>query len=267
MRPLDKGACPIDPATGRNKVVTDYDQWRADLIKQIGFYCAYCNMPLSHSLQVEHVIAKNPMPGQPHGLRLAWANMLLACGPCNNAKDNKPMLPTTHFLPEDHNTYLYFETFVPHPDPDAAIVRPKTGLVNPELKQAQDTVDRLKLDNIDRRPDVVDIRWMHRFAALQAIAAYRNIFDMAKRSPTYNENIAAESIAKMSTSVGFFSLWYDAFADEPKVMEKLIHPDFVPGTAQHYFIAYLKTRSANRHSFWGYLKQLLRNLILKLRLS
>lgn len=265
MRPLDKGSCPIDPATGRNKVVTDYDQWRADLIERIGFYCAYCNMPLSHNLQVEHVIPKVPMPGQPVGLRLAWTNMLLACGPCNRAKDNKPMLAATHFLPEDHNTYLYFETFVPHPDPDAAIVRPKTGLVNPELKQAQDTVGLLKLDNIDRRSDVVDIRWMRRFAALQTIKACRDIFDVAKRSRTYNENAAAENLAIMSASVGFFSLWYDAFADEPKVMEKLIHPNFVPGTVQHYFAAYLKTRSTNSHSFWKYLKHLLRNLILKLR--
>ncbi len=62
MRPIHKGPCPL-LANGVRKTASNYKDWRLDLIDRIGYYCAYCNMPLSHQLNVEHVVPKVPVPG------------------------------------------------------------------------------------------------------------------------------------------------------------------------------------------------------------
>ena len=66
-------------------------------------------MPLNHSLQVEHVVPKNSPAGYIVGDALAWDNMLLACGPCNTAKSNKPVDFVTYYFPEEHNILLPFQ--------------------------------------------------------------------------------------------------------------------------------------------------------------
>lgn len=110
MRPIDKGAVPM--VNGAPKTVSDYKDWRRDLIDRIGNYCCYCNMVLNDSPQVEHVIAQDINPT----LATDWDNMLLACGPCNHTKSNKPCPKTTHYLPQFHNTHLAFSfSAVRHP--------------------------------------------------------------------------------------------------------------------------------------------------------
>lgn len=108
MRPLNKGNLPLDEV-GNRMDPANYKKWRKALISRIGYYCAYCNQPLSHSLQVEHVIPKTPQHGYAPRDALAYGNMLLACGPCNNAKDNNPVDTATYYFPEKHNTHLPFE--------------------------------------------------------------------------------------------------------------------------------------------------------------
>ena len=78
MRPIDKGPVPLRD-DGTPKVVNNYKDWRRDLLKRIGPYCCYCNIPLYDSPQVEHVIAQDIDPAKAND----WDNMLLACGPCN----------------------------------------------------------------------------------------------------------------------------------------------------------------------------------------
>ena len=64
MRPIDKGPVPLRD-DGTPKVVNNYKDWRRDLLKRIGPYCCYCNIPLYDSPQVEHVIAQD-IDGQGH---------------------------------------------------------------------------------------------------------------------------------------------------------------------------------------------------------
>ncbi len=234
MRPLDKGKCPTDKQ-GKNKVVIDYKSWRLDLIKRIGYYCAYCNMPLSASIQVEHVVAKIPIPGNAAGGKLDWENMLLACGPCNTVKSNQPVSPHTHYLPEEHNTLLIFDIAAHFKHNDTAIVKPAPGLLKAQQTKAEATIKLLGLDKIDRRQKVVDIRWQRRRDAMISVRACRELFLQATHSSTYDPTATARYIAEIAKTTGFFLLWFKAFADQPSVMEKLLDHCIIPGTAQNCF--------------------------------
>ncbi|MDO8967179.1 HNH endonuclease signature motif containing protein [Algoriphagus sp.] len=233
MRPLNKGNTPTD-AAGNAIVVSAYRDWRSRLINRIGYYCVYCNQPLSHSLQVEHVIPKNPPKGVSPGPALDWDNMLLACGPCNNAKDNTPIDANTYYLPEEHNTHLPF-SIVLNANPDHAIVIERPGLNANQHHKAHDTIELLALDNIDERPAIVDIRSIKRKAAILSVKSARQVYDMALASTTYNANVVAIDIARRAADSGFFSLWYEEFFNEPLIMEKLTDNSIIKGTATNCF--------------------------------
>jgi hypothetical protein len=235
MRPLNKGNVPLDDK-GNTINPTDYKKWRKSLMTRIGYYCVYCNQPISSSLQVEHVIPKNPLPGYTPGDPLAWNNMLLACGPCNNAKSNSPVDANTYYLPEEHNTHLPFETVeLPGHGSIHAIVKPRSGLNHDQQRKAERTIQLLKLSNFDERDNIVDLRSIRRRDAMIAVKAIKEQYDEAKGSPTFNSVIAALRVALQAKAIGFFSLWYDAFVDEPEVMRALISPIPIPGTSQECF--------------------------------
>lgn len=61
MRPIAKGTIPTDDK-GNPKTVSHHRSWRKDLIDRIGNYCCYCEMILTDSPQVEHVIAQDINP-------------------------------------------------------------------------------------------------------------------------------------------------------------------------------------------------------------
>jgi len=229
MRPLDKGACP--KVGTANKVVTEYGKWRRDLIDRIGYYCAYCNMPLSHQLQVEHVVAKVPVAGASAGGMLDWDNMLLACGPCNNAKGNTPSNGTLHYLPESHNTHLPFRTITHPVHTKAAIIDTAHGLTASQLQKATDTISLLGLDQYDPRDKIVDLRWMKRNAAIQIAQHQYKLYQLAQGNPNFNAVTAATYIVSAAHACGFFSIWYDVFANEPEVMRQLTNNSIIPGTA------------------------------------
>lgn len=233
MRPINKGITPAD-ANGNAIVVTSYKDWRSHLIRRIGYYCVYCNQPLSHSLQVEHVIPKKPPVGAAAGSALDWSNMLLACGPCNNAKGNTPVNANSYYLPEEHNTHLPF-SIVLDANADHAVVIERAGLNPNQHQKAKGTIKLLELDNIDERPAIVDIRSIKRKAAMLSVQSARQVYDMAVTSPTYNAGVVATDIARRAAESGFFSLWYEEFRNERLVMEKLTDNSVIKGTATNCF--------------------------------
>lgn len=234
MRPIDKGPCPKTPS-GVDKTVTSYGEWRADLIARIGYYCAYCNMPLSYNLNVEHVVPKIPVPGATAGSLLDWENMLLACGPCNNAKSNKPSGAILHYLPEYHNGLLAF-AFEPTPKKSDALIAVPHRALNPvQNAKASVTIKLFNLDNVDLRDKVVDIRWQKRYYALIAVKSAKGLLDMAKGSPTFDANEAASWIADLARGIGFFALWHEVFHDEPEVLRALCDASRIPGSVPSCF--------------------------------
>lgn len=233
MRPLNKGKTPTDEG-GLEIAVTSYKQWRNHLIRRIGCYCAYCNQPLSNNLQVEHVRPKNPPAGVVPGAALEWDNMLLACGPCNLAKNNQPIEADTYYLPEEHNTHLPFH-IITDPDSGHATVTERPGLNTTQHQKAHRTIKLLKLDNVDERPAIVDIRSIKRKAVMVSVESARRLYEMALTSPTYNAETVANDIATLAANTGFFSLWYEAFLHDPMVMKKLTDNSIIQGTASNCF--------------------------------
>lgn len=233
MRPIDKGPCP--QVNGTDKTVKDYKDWRSDLIARIGYYCVYCNMPLSHQLHVEHAVPKKPMPGQPAGNLLDWNNMLLACEKCNKAKSNKPSDETIHYLPEYHNGLLIFEAAPAPFHASAMIVVAKAELNAVQRAKAEKTITDFEWQNVDIRGAVVDIRWSKRFDAQRQVEAARILLEMTKGSPTYDADLAGKQIATIATGTGFFMLWFHEFANEPSVLKWLIDPYLHPGVARNCF--------------------------------
>lgn len=246
MRPLDKGLTPI--VNGVPKTVTEYGAWRLYLIDRIGYYCAYCNMPLSEQLQVEHVVAKVPAPGAPAGSLLDWQNMLLSCGVCNRAKSNQTSNTTLHYLPESHNTHLPFEVTTHLTEPDVSIVvSRKQGLNSAQTSKAKRTIKLFALDVFDKRDKVVDIRWLKRNEAIIMVNLMYKSYLEAKKSPTYIAKDLANSMAYAAKVTGFFSLWYEKFINEPELMEALTNNSIIKGTATNCFDAANGFKPINRN--------------------
>lgn len=229
MRPLDKGTTP--QVDGQDIQVEEYGEWRRYLIERIGYYCAYCNIPLSHNLNVEHVVAKTPRQGNEAGDYLTWENMLLACGPCNNTKGNLPVDNEMLYLPEHNNTLIPFDVQEHLENPNAAIIVPNIKLNVIQDRKAKTTIQLVGLDQIDLREKVVDIRWKKRKAALLLAETSYDLYSKIKKAlPEEIEN-AAKHIARTAAETGFFLIWFKVFKNERAVMQKLLDSEYIPGTA------------------------------------
>ncbi len=110
MRPVDRGAVPVDEA-GVIRVFAHYHQVRDPLIQRIGDYCSYCEVALNASIDVEHVRPKKPNPG----LALTWNNFLLGCDYCNPIEGDTDVVLANYFWPDNDNTFRAFEYSVDLP--------------------------------------------------------------------------------------------------------------------------------------------------------
>ncbi|WP_293883549.1 HNH endonuclease [Sphingobacterium sp. UBA1498] len=217
MRPIHKGTVPA--VNGIAKTVTDYKDWRADLLDRLGPYCCYCNMDLKDSPQVEHVIPKSTTPE----LQLEWDNMLLACGPCNRAKSDDDYNTDDHYLPDYHNTLLAFDYLIlKHPtkaDTNACIVIPaENDVVN--TQKSIDTIKLFKLDALKSNKRATDLRWKYRYEAYYAAQVWKKHWDDWGREK-HVEFIELMIICAISK--GFFGIWFKFFNDVPSVKVALIN--------------------------------------------
>ena len=207
---------------GQPKTVTDYKDWRADLINRLGPYCCYCNMRLNDNPQVEHVAPKTPVPQR----ALDWDNMLLACGACNSRKNDELCEASTHFLPDAHDTQLAFtHRLVPHPRLPlelAVIVAVHPGLTPAQRLKAQATITMCGLDNIPTDKQGIarasDRRWKHRYEELLEASIWRQKWNAATLA---NQVVLLEAMLAIVKRGGFFSVWFDAFHDVPAVKQLL----------------------------------------------
>ena len=238
MRPLDKGNCPtIKNKTGiiSNKKVAKYSDWRLDLIDRIGYYCAYCNMPLTHCLNVEHVVSKKPRFAPKEyvvGSLLDWENMLLACFKCNNAKSDEPINYEDYYFPEKHNTFLIFDADI-DATKGSAILKVKTTLNVQQTIKAKRTIELFKFENIeDDRSDIVDLRWQFRYNAYFVVKSAYEGYTRHKASNNFDEAADILNIKLVAEVTGFFQIWFDFFVNEPKVLQTLLQ---IKGTAINCF--------------------------------
>jgi uncharacterized protein (TIGR02646 family) len=216
MRPIERG--PTPQVNGTDKTVADYKDWRQDLLDRIGNYCSYCNMVLNDSPQVEHVSPKSTNPA----LRLSWHNMVLACGPCNRAKSDSANDPSTHYMPDHHNTHLAFDYLViNHPtkrNQKACVVAQKAE-ARVDQQKARNTIALCKLDALTYNRRATDLRWKYRFEAVLAAAQWKEGWDSFGHA---NEQKFISLLMTAATGKGFFSVWFNVFENVPAVKQALI---------------------------------------------
>lgn len=222
MRPIDKGNTPL--VNTELKSVTDYKDWRQDLIDRLGNYCCYCNMTLNDSPQVEHVAPKNSVPE----LLLEWNNMLLACGPCNRAKSDNDYTVDDHYIPDYHNTHLAFDYIVvPHPrknNTPACVPIPSANR-NADIRKANNTIALLKLDALTSGARATDLRWKYRYEAFLSATLWRQSWD------DWGNTMADKFIPLLKDAAlakGFFSIWFSFFQEVATIKAVLINS--FPGT-------------------------------------
>lgn len=225
MRPIQTAPIP-KRSDGTPKTVSEYQDWRWDLINAYGPHCAYCNCKIPNSIEVEHQIAQAINAVDP----LNWDNLVLACKPCNIAKTSHHFAIDTHFIPTYHNTHLAFiyntrehrklkGHFACIPIPN-----PRFPLNSKPYNKSQKTIEDLKLDRVEqiseRRKRATDIRWKNRYEVYLETKTTRQLWDSL--TTDHQKTMFLEDFKIRVHNKGFFSLWYQTFQDVCEVLEVLI---------------------------------------------
>lgn len=222
MRPVDRGQIP-KAAGGGAKVVRDYGEYREDLVQCLGCYCSYCEAPVSAKIEVEHIAPKGSNPN----LRVAWDNLLLACGFCNPEKGRYIDRTKTHdhLWPDRDNTARAFKYG------EGGTVHPAAGLGEETERRAFLTRGMIGLNGPHQLAptDARKRRWNLRREAWDRIVDARG--DLQDNdTPAMRRQIVAHA-----RSLGFWSMWMAVFADDPAMRRELA--GLIPGTANDCFDA------------------------------
>lgn len=216
MRPVDKGAVPLDDA-GNPKQYSQYQNARRDLINRLGNYCSYCEMKLDASLAVEHV---QPKKHHEH-LALSWSNFLLGCTNCNSIKSDKNAALSDCLWPDKDNTFRAFKY------DESGTVKPADNLAANLQSKVEATIALTGLDRTPFSPTASDNRWIQRQTVWEiAQRAKRNL---AKSDNEYVREIVVDS----ARGNAYWSIWITVFSDDSDMLNRLIQA--IPGTAQNCF--------------------------------
>lgn len=223
MRPVNKGDSPYTE-------IDDYSKALPYLESALGGYCSYCEYPIFHVPEVEHVAAKAS-----GGSKTDWKNLLLGCKYCNTRKGTK-VKPTNidEFLwPDVHNTATAFtyENGVPRINEETLRRVDESGVA---LEKAKKLFTVLGFDN---RPSLgnKDRRIQQRNKAYEL--ALESLEDWKKGKseyPTHLEELKRQ-IVRNAEGHGFFSIWMTVFSEEKELVQALI--DAFPGTRTDCFDA------------------------------
>jgi hypothetical protein len=208
MRPVNKGISPY-------VTIKAYGDALPHLEEKIGCYCSYCEFPIDHSPEIEHIFAKSR-----GGDLTNWDNLLLACKYCNNRKgtiigDN---LKDIWLWPDEHNTFLAFtyEDAIPKVN-DNLIKSISTATLEKAIRMFND----LKLNNIPVTPRDKDRRWIKRNNTYNKALEYCRDWQKHKHSKFKEQFL--KSISDLARSEGFFSIWMRVFEKETEVKRLLIN--------------------------------------------
>lgn len=218
MRPVDKGESPYE-------TIKEYQDAIPYLEKKIGLYCSYCEMPINHVPEVEHMISKKY-----GGDKTAWENLLLGCKYCNSRKAAKTTLQnmTEYLWPDTENTALAFSygNGVPSLNEEALKEVDPTGACYEKAKNTYELVGLGNEPDLKRKDK--DRRFLSRnasyYRALKSLENWRHVKDASKQY----QNDMKEQIMMTATADGFFSVWMTVFAEEPEILLALL--DHFPGT-------------------------------------
>jgi hypothetical protein len=227
MRPVERGATPLDP-DGTPIAFGHYRDARDALIDRIGDYCSYCENVLPSKVDVEHVLPKVHHPE----LECEWTNFLLACDYCNPVKSDTDIVLDDFFWPDRDNTaraFAYEKDLAP---------RVADRLSGKHRAAAQST---LELTGLDREPSHQkyrprDRRWIKRREAWGV--ALESLRDLRAN----DTEAMRRAIVRTAISRGFFSIWMQVFEQDTDMRLRFIK--CFQGTAPDCFDR--STRSVQR---------------------
>ena len=207
MRPVAKGLPPqIEYAHYRDAL--------DDLAGQIGLFCSYCEQPIQHAPEIEHV---QPKSLEPH-LERSWNNLLLGCTNCNKTKSDNPVDRTQVAFPDTDNT---FRGLVFLEDGKITVSRHLTGEQTELIRQV------VGLVRLDRHPDAEE-RDDRPTARDKRAYLRRDVWALAKRclghieQPENNPSIRSIVAEVLAPSKGFFSVWMTVFCNHPDMLNMFI---------------------------------------------
>jgi len=215
VRPAVRGPHPVD-ATGQPKVFREYREALDDLVKTLGRYCAYCERPVSHSPEVEHVRPKSLN----RSLLLRWSNLLVSCRNCNAHKRAKRVRLRDYYWPDRDNT---FRAFAYGPGGALGV---SCHLTQKQTQRAQRTIDLTRLDH-----PTTDKDWR---TLLRAEAWDAAQLDLARLKCCDTPEFRA-LIADRAADKGHFPIWMTVFRDDADMCRRFI--EAFRGTAPDCFDA------------------------------
>lgn len=225
MRPVDKGESPYTS-------IEDYSEALPYLEEAIGMYCSYCELPISHVPEIEHVCAKSK-----GGSLTDWDNLLLGCKYCNTRKGIKvtPDNVGDFLWPDKDNTALAYTYLGGSPKINQAVLEQ----IDPTGRRLSQAQNLFKLVGLDHVPDLGEKDRRHHNRnrayewAMEALKDWKKIkYDTPNNTPEQMEPLKRQ-IIRNAQGQGFFSVWMTVFAEEPDVLDALI--EGFSGTNRFFF--------------------------------
>lgn len=214
MRPVQKGESPYES-------ISEYKEALPYLESRLGPYCSYCELPLYHAPEVEHVSSKKVNPE----LKTVWSNLLLGCKYCNTRKKDKVISENVedYMWPDTENTALAFSYpfGVPTVNEEVLNTLDDSGK---ERQKATNLFDLLKLGNEFGKAD-------------RRVKKRNEVYEVARQSLENWKKLPVEEMKGQITFTavanGFFSIWMTVFKDEPEMLRSFM--DAFPGTEAAFF--------------------------------
>jgi hypothetical protein len=209
MRPVERDSWPMGD-DGLPIRFDDYREAKPELVRRLGAYCSYCELPLDNAPTVEH---KEPKFHVPH-LETMWCNFLLACAYCQGCKGDTRITLNDYFWPDQDNTLraFYYEHMLvaTHPDLDEQ---------HSARARAEATMSLVGLDKVPgspREPSDLDPRWRKRVEVWgKANLARRRLHLCAT-------DALRDQIEDTATSSGCFSIWMTVFDSDADMRRRFI---------------------------------------------
>jgi hypothetical protein len=217
MRPVVKGPAP-------RQDYARYQDALDDLAARLGLYCSYCEQPIQHAPEVEHVQPKSVVAH----LEKSWENFLLACKSCNTIKGNDPVDLDQFAFPDSDNTFLGlvfrkggWVELSADLDPAASNLMSNVVGIVKLRRHPLSTIEDGRPSPRDKRAEFRNETWILAERMLERYQTEPSVADLI-----------TQTIAPLR---GFFSVWMTVFRDHPDMLKSFI--EAFPGTDVNCFDA------------------------------
>lgn len=202
MRPVDKGKKPdLD--------YSEYGDVKEELIKRIGAFCSFCELPIRHIPEVEHREAKSR-----GGSKLAWDNLLLSCKYCNCRKGTKVAAgqKSMYLWPDEDDTFhaYTYQDGMPR-------LNDKLSENSDYRERAEKMFQLVKLDHVPTSVKDKDRRMRER---IETFNVAKDMYESWLKIKSEDFSIVEEykkMLLQLAVARGFFSVWMEIFKEVPEI--------------------------------------------------